>query len=110
MSIPSIHGTLSAGPYGDRGTLSAPPAGGTSGTLSGAPISRNGTISAPASAQPEDSTIADLGGLISQLGSLSAQAQSLPLELSAPTLPGLPQQNYQSQPTDYMQLTGDANS
>lgn len=110
MDISSVHGTLSAGPYGDRGTLSAPPAGGRSGTLTGVPASGSGTITAPASAQAEDSTIADLGGLISQLGKLSAQAQSMPLELTAPTLPSLPQQNYQPQPTDYTQFGGDANS
>jgi hypothetical protein len=110
MDIPAIHGTLSAGPYDDHGTISAPPAGGTSGTLSAAPVSRGGTISAPAGAQPEDSTIAELGGLISQLGRLSTQAQSLPMELTAPTLPSLPQQNYQPQPTDYTQFGGDANS
>jgi hypothetical protein len=110
MDIPSVHGTLSAAAYSDQGTLSAPPAGGGSGTLSAAPISRSGTISAPASAEPEDSTIAELGGLISQLGSLSAQAQSLPMELTAPTLPSLPQQqNYQPQPADYA-FGGDANS
>jgi hypothetical protein len=111
MDISPVHGTFSAGPYGgDQGTLSAPPAGGTSGTLSGAPVSRSGALSAPASAEPEDSTIAELGGLISQLGTLSAQAQSLPMELTAPTLPSLPQQNYQPQPTDYTQFGGDANS
>jgi hypothetical protein len=110
MDVSPVHGTLTAPPYGDHGTLSAPPASGTSGTLTGVPISRSGTISAPASAQPEDSTIAELGGLISQLGTLSTQAQSLPLELSAPTLPSLPQQNYQPQPTDYTQFGGDANS
>lgn len=120
MSISSIHGTLSAQPYGntlsappcdcdDHGTLSAPANGARSGTLS-APISQNGSLSAPAAEAPEDSTVAELSGLISSLNTLSSQAQSLPLTLSAPTLPGLPQQNYQPQATDYTQLAGDTNS
>jgi hypothetical protein len=49
-----------------------------------------------------------LGGLISSLGSLSAQAQSLPL--SPPVLPGLPQtQNSKPQATDYTQFGEDSN-
>jgi hypothetical protein len=50
--------------------------------------------------------VAELGQLISSLGSLSAQAQSLPL--TPPSLPGLPQGGYRPQSTDYTQLIGDA--
>lgn len=105
LDIPSIHGTLSAAPHGN--TLSAPPRAGDRGTITAPPRGAgSGTLSAP----PEESTIAELGGLISSLGTLSSQAQSLPLPLTAPTLPGLPQQNYHPQATDYTQLAGDTNS
>jgi hypothetical protein len=48
----------------------------------------------------ENAALSEINGLISSLGSLSGQAQSLPL--TPPTLPGLPQGlGYQPQPTDY---------
>jgi hypothetical protein len=57
---------------------------------------------------PQDSAIAEIGTLISSLGALSAQAQSLPL--SPPTLPGAPQkQTYRPQVTDYMQFAENPN-
>jgi hypothetical protein len=112
--VPSVHGTISAEPRGN--TLSARPLhdvhGGTlraperipAGTLIGASASQTGSISG----EPADSAIAELNGLISSLGTLSAAAQNLPL--AAPTLPSLPQQNYQRQPTDYTQFSDDSNS
>jgi hypothetical protein len=49
---------------------------------------------------PANDAMAEIGNLIASLGSLSTQAQSLPL--TPPTLPGLPQgQGYQMQPADY---------
>ena len=100
-SLPSIEGTISAKPFGNTlcgalgGTLRAP--GGESGTLRG---------ESPDS--PESAAVAELNNLISSLGTLSSQAQSLPL--SAPTLPSLPQnQSYRPQATDYTQLADDAN-
>ncbi|MGA7354730.1 MAG: hypothetical protein WA431_09380 [Candidatus Cybelea sp.] len=120
-SIHSIEGTLSAKPFGAEvsgrlhGDHKAPKTGSLhgghesrqSGTLHGARESR-GTIAGKSAESPTSSAIAELSGLISNLGSLSAQAQSLPL--SAPILPGLPQsQGYRPQPTDYTQLSNDAN-
>ena len=40
-------------------------------------------------------------------GFATAQAQSLPL--TPPTLPGLPQQNYRPQATDYTQFVDESN-
>ncbi len=102
MSSLPIDGTISAKPFTQP----------ISGTIRG---NSGGTISAPAAGSiegdgdsAESSAVAELSGLISSLGSLSAQAQSLPL--SPPTLPGLPQnQGYQPQATDYMQLSEDSN-
>jgi hypothetical protein len=132
-SIHSIEGTLSAKPFGaeisgrlhgdhktpktgslhgghesrQSGTLHGGHESRQSGTLQGARESR-GTIAGEFTESPTGSAIAELSGLISNLGALSAQAQSLPL--SAPILPGLPQsQSYRPQPTDYTQLSNDAN-
>ena len=72
-----------------------------------------GALKAPQSGSlegdsPQNAAIANVGGLISSLGALSAQAQSLPL--SPPTLPGLPQsQSYRPQTTDYTQFVDDSN-
>jgi hypothetical protein len=91
-SLPSIDGTISGVPFQSslRGTLS--------GSL---PASQSGTISGEPSESTQNSAIAELGGLISSLGSLSAQAQTLPL--SVPTLPGTQQPpSYQPQTTDYL--------
>jgi hypothetical protein len=71
-----------------------------SGTLHGSRGSRGGSLRGEASESPENAAMAEVNALISSLGSLSGQAQSLPL--SPPTLPGLPQgQGYQAQPLDY---------
>ena len=93
-----------------EGSISAKPCAPTprpsvSGSLE-APVRPN--TSGDVSDSPENSAVAELSGLISSLGSLSSQAQSLPL--SAPTLPGLPQgQSYRPQATDYTQLADDSN-
>ncbi len=84
------------------GTLSSIPRSYSGGTLSATPPNET-----PAES-PESSAIAELSSLISSLGSLSAQAQNLPL--TPPSLPGLPQNGgYQTQPTDYMQFVDDQN-
>lgn len=71
-----------------------------SGTLHGSGGSRGGSLRGDSSESPENAAMAEVNALISSLGSLSSQAQSLPL--SAPTLPSLPQsQGYQSQPLNY---------
>jgi hypothetical protein len=97
---PSIlEGSVSAKPFEHA------PRTGLSGSVQ-APV--RPPISGDVSESPENSAVAELSGLISSLGSLSSQAQSLPL--SAPTLPGLPQgQSYRPQATDYTQLADDSN-
>jgi hypothetical protein len=104
-SLP-IEGTISAQPFGKTsGSISAP-VGRLGGSISAPPVGqRTGSISGDAGESPENSAIAELGNLISSLGTLSAQAQALPL--TPPTLPGLPQGGYQAQPTDYMQFAQD---
>lgn len=115
--ITSVHeGTLRAKPFdhdysggihspGERsggllratggGTLRAPGSGG------------GGTLNGNYTEGPENAAMAEVGGLISSLGSLQQQAQSLPL--SAPVLPGLPQTpGYQPQATDYTAFNSEA--
>lgn len=92
-SLPPIEGSVAAKPF-------VPP----SGTVRGG---QAGSITADAGDSPESAALAELNGLISSLGSLSAQAQSLPL--SPPTLPGLPQGGYRPQSTDYAQFVDDSN-
>jgi hypothetical protein len=88
-----------------EGTVTAKPFFPQSGTVRG---QSQGTVSAQPGGSAESDAVAELNGLISSLGSLSAQAQSLPL--SPPTLPGLPQsQGYRPQATDYTQLADDSN-
>lgn len=99
--LPSIEGTLAAKP------LSA-----IAGTVTGALESpKTSTLLAPVAnavgGSLQSSAIAEVGNLISSLGTLSAQAQNLPL--SPPTLPGLPQQGYRPQATDYTQFSDDSN-
>ena len=119
-SVSSIHeGTISAKPFHDeqRGRIGGSHdrrisgsgetgRSGTlhgcdrSGTLHGSSGNHGGSLRGDSRESPESSATAEVNALISSLGSLSNQAQSLPL--SAPTLPGLPQsQGYQSQPLDY---------
>ncbi|HLY02386.1 MAG TPA: hypothetical protein VKR56_07795 [Candidatus Cybelea sp.] len=70
------------------------------GMLHGSSGSHGRSLRGESSESPEKAAMAEVNGLISSLGSLSNQAQSLPL--SPPTLPGLPQnQGYQPQPLDY---------
>jgi hypothetical protein len=71
-----------------------------SGMLHGSSGTRGGSLRGDSKESPESSATAEVNALISSLGSLSNQAQSLPL--TAPTLPSLPQsQGYQAQPIDY---------
>jgi hypothetical protein len=97
-SLPPIEGTVSAKPFHPA-----------HGTVSGSPHTpRSGTLRAPCpGGSVSGDAIANVGDLISSLGSLSAQAQSLPL--TPPTLPGLPQQNYRPQATDYTQFVDESN-
>jgi hypothetical protein len=111
VSTLPIEGTISAKPFSNpiHGTVCGSPESHNSGTVRG---SSSGTVRGPLTGSldgdpdsPENSAVAEVNGLISSLGSLSSQAQSLPL--SPPTLPGLPQGGYQPQATDYMQLSED---
>ena len=94
--VPSIH----------ESSLAVRPSIPQSGAVRG--FCQAGTACADSADSPESAAQAERNGLISSLGSLSAQAQGLPL--SPPTLPGLPQsQGYQPQATDYTQLVDDSN-
>jgi len=89
-----------------EGRVAAKPLSPQSGTVRAS--CQNETVSGDTPDSPETVAAAELNGLISSLGSLSAQAQSLPL--SPPTLPGLPQgQSYRPQATDYTQFADDSN-
>jgi hypothetical protein len=89
-----------------EGTISAKPFANFAGSIS-APVGRlSGSISAEPTDSLQNSASADVGNLITSLGTLSAQAQTMPL--SPPTLPGLPQNNYKPQSTDYLQFASDA--
>jgi hypothetical protein len=110
--VPSLlEGTLSAKAFDNTiaGTRSGSIESCKSGMLRG--LAGGGSIGSPAqdsAESPEGTAAADVGNLISSLGSLSAQAQSLPL--SPPTLPGLPQgQGYHPSATDYMQFADESN-
>ncbi len=119
-SLSSIHeGTISARPLHDeqKGRIGGSHAGrmsgsgesgrsgmlhgcDRSGTLRGSSGTQGGSLRGDSSESAESSATAEVNALISSLGSLSNQAQSLPL--IPPTLPGLPQsQGYQPQPVDY---------
>jgi hypothetical protein len=89
-SLPPIDGALSGRGFGN----------GLSGGIAASPP-LTGSLAGNSSESPENSAVAELSGLISSLGSLSAQAQSLPL--SPPTLPGAQQPpSYMPQSTDYL--------
>ncbi len=95
-SVPSIH----------EGSLAARPPIPQSGSVPG--LCQAGTAYGEAADSPENAAMAELNGLISSLGSLSAQAQGLPL--SPPTLSGATQyQGYRPQATDYTQFADDSN-
>jgi hypothetical protein len=102
-SLSSIHeGTISARPFeaAHSGRISGSCERGETGMLHGSNRISGGTLSADSSESPASAATAEIGNLIASLGSLSSQAQSLPL--SPPTLPGLPQnQSYHPQPVDY---------
>lgn len=104
--LPSVEATLGTKPFANTvsGTLGSLEPGKTSGSILGQVA---GPISSELGESPESAAVAELGNLISSLGSLSAQAQSLPL--SPPQLPGLPQSGYQPQATDYTQFSDDSN-
>jgi hypothetical protein len=98
LSGTSFNGPISGGVHGSHDVH---------GSLHGSHGWRSGSLSGDAPESPEAAAVAELGGLISSLGSLAAQAQSLPL--SPPEVPGLPQsQGYRPQVTDYS-LGDDAN-
>jgi hypothetical protein len=109
-SLHSIEGGPGPNPF--EGTIhgrlngsSEPP---NRGTLRGSADRDRGTVTGDSSDSPVSSAIAEVGALISSLGSLSAQAQGLPL--GTPSLPGLPQnQGYRPQTTDYSQFGDDSN-
>ena len=91
------HRITGSGENGRSGTLHGCDKG---GTLRGSSGSRGGSLRGESGESPESAATAEVNALISSLGSLSNQAQSLPL--TPPTLPGLPQsQGYQPQPVDY---------
>ncbi|MGB6518679.1 MAG: hypothetical protein WBE79_09285 [Candidatus Cybelea sp.] len=97
-TLQPIDGNISAKPF--TSTLA--------GRVSGAVCPpRSGSVTGDVGGSPVSSAVAELGNLISSLGSLSAQAQSMPL--SAPTLPGLQEQSYRPQATDYTQFNDDSN-
>jgi hypothetical protein len=86
-----------SGESGKSGTLHGCEKG---GKLHGSRGTGGGSLRGDSRESPESSAMAEVNALISSLGSLSNQAQSLPL--IPPTLPGLPQsQGYQPQPLDY---------
>lgn len=79
------------------------------GTITGGPPSPGGgALTGGSSESPENSAAAEINALISSLGALSAQAQSLPL--TPPSLPAPSQhQHYHAQSTDYTQFVDDSN-
>jgi hypothetical protein len=115
-SVHPTEGTITGKPYQatHHGRLNGPDersgrihgACDRNGSIRGAPMP-NGLLQSGSGESPENAAMAELSGLISTLGSYSAQAQSLPL--SPPTPPSLPQGGYQPQPTDYTQFAGDSN-
>jgi hypothetical protein len=85
---------------GDRGRICGTRETDKSGTLHGSDKGRGGTLHGGEQQSLEDAALSEISGLIAQLGSLSGQAQGLPL--TPPTLPGLPQgSGYQPQALDY---------
>jgi len=101
--LPPIDGTLAARGFenGLSGTIAGSLEAPQSGTLSGLNAPLTGSLAGNSSESAENSAVAELSGLISSLGALSAQAGSLPL--SPPTLPGAQQPpSYMPQSTDYL--------
>jgi hypothetical protein len=88
-----------------EGTITSKPFPPPHGTIHGGQPRDGGTLLAES---PESSAVAELNSLIAALGSLSAQAQNLPLTPPAP--PGVPNgQTYRPQTTDYAQFADDSN-
>jgi hypothetical protein len=95
-SLPPIEGTLATNGFANaiRGSVSGPVT--------------TPSVAGESGESLESSAVSELSGLISSLGSLSAQAQTLPL--SVPTLPGAQQPpSYQPQATDYLGFAEDSN-
>ena len=91
-----------------EGTVVQPLTKLVSGTVAGSAPAVAGTVAGESGESLQNSASAELNGLISNLGSLSAQAQSTPL--TPPTLPGAQQPpSYQPGFTDYMQFSEDSN-
>ena len=89
-SLPPIDGSLAGRVFGN----------GLSGSIAGSPP-LTGSLAGNSNESAANSAVAELSGLISSLGALSSQAQSLPL--SPPTLPGAQQPpSYMPQSTDYL--------
>jgi hypothetical protein len=107
-SLHPIEGRISAPPFRntETGRISGSVEHHERGRVHGSPPP-SGALEPGLSETPEAAVIAELGGLISALGSLSAQAQSLPL--NAPTPPSVPQGGYKPQKTDYAQFVDNSN-
>lgn len=109
-SLHAVHqGSLSVKPFehASSGRIAGVSEHERSGELHGPRGVRGGIHPDSDSDSPASAAAAEIGNLISSLGSLSSQAQSLPL--SPPSLPGLPQNpGYQPATTDYTQFVGDA--
>ncbi len=83
-----------------HGRISGTCENGKSGKLQGSNGTYGGSLSGNEQESVEDAALSEISSLIASLGSLSGQAQSMPL--SPPTLPGLPQGTaYQPQAIDY---------
>jgi hypothetical protein len=111
MTFPTIDAAFGGGATGALAGSGSAFSGAATGALTGITSpgcngSAVGGLAGSCGESATNSAVAELGNLISSLGSLSSQAQGLPL--SAPTLPGLPQQSgYQPGVTDYTQFSGD---
>lgn len=85
---------------GEHGRIAGTRERDKSGTLHGSGRMSGGSLKGQEQESLETAALSEIENLISSLGSLSGQAQSLPL--TPPTLPGLPQgSGYQPQALDY---------
>jgi hypothetical protein len=84
----------------EHGRISGTCESGRSGKLHGSGGTHGGSLKGQDQESLETAALSEIENLIASLGSLSGQAQSLPL--TPPTLPGLPQgSGYQPQALDY---------